>query len=152
MEIGSPGRKVALVEFGTGPFDQKDELAGCWVVLVQPRVVLAEQMAEQTGRRVDPGVDQLVQMVGWAGQWVGLVVRKADRPAQKGTLAGFQVVLVAHKVVLLVQMDNLAGHQVDLVGCKVAPVAQMGNLVRHHVDLVGCKVVLVAQKDNLAEH
>jgi hypothetical protein len=45
--LGPSGRKVGLVGFGMDLFAQKDVLAGCQVVLEQPRVVLAEQMAER---------------------------------------------------------------------------------------------------------
>jgi len=45
-EDGPSGQKVVLVGFGTDLLAQKVELAGCSVVLAQPRVVLADWMAD----------------------------------------------------------------------------------------------------------
>ena len=59
--LGSSGPKVDSVGFRMDLAGQQEELAGCHVVCVPPRVVLAEYMTEPARQLVDPEVGQLVQ-------------------------------------------------------------------------------------------
>ena len=80
-EVDPPGQNVDPVEIEIGPFAQKVDLAGYWVVLAQLRVVPNGRMTEKTRQLVGLvgfEADQFVQMVDQTGQWVGLAESKAN--------------------------------------------------------------------------
>lgn len=115
VEVGPPDWKVALVGFGMDLVSQMDGLAGHRFVLAQPGAALAGKMAEQAGRLVGPGVDQLVQDFEWPGQWIDLVAWKADHLAQKAEQAEQRVDLTEREVDRLAQKVERVEQRADPV-------------------------------------